>query len=472
MKGYIKRGRVDGTWYLRVELPRENAKRRRQRETFRGTRREADARLRELLRLAENGSLDTARLTFVELALGTIEPKHPCDEQCEQELHEKHRVGGWLNATKTRVGHRTWWRYRQIVKDYLAPAFGEMRVNKLRPVHIEAALASWSTSSKIKRTDKPLSARSVKHLRDTMRAICRWGVRMEVVSRDPVAAVEPPKYEAPEMRTLDAAGVAALVKAANGTDLQGPIAVLVGTGLRRGELLGLRWSDIDFVAGRLTVHRSIEVVGRDRREKPPKTQRSARTLALAAFVIEALRRRKATQLERLNAMLSNELEARRRQESSYVFDRADGSPWNPDSFSWAFADLVRRAKLPKIRLHDLRHSHATLALSAGTDLKTISAALGHSTISITANTYVHAIESMQRSHADRIDAMLGDTIANAIGGTSEPARSDSGPQRAHATTLQMKKAHKYRSGLVAPAGFEVSYGGPGRTCPLLKRPIP
>ena len=454
MKGYIKRGRVDGTWYLRVELPRENAKRRRQRETFRGTRREADARLRELLRLAENGSLDTTRLTFAELALGTIKPKHPCDEQCEQELHEKQRLGGWLNATKTRVGHRTWWRYRQIVKDYLVPAFGEMRVNKLRPVHIEAALASWSTSSKIKRTDKPLSARSVKHLRDTMRAICRWGVRMEVVSRDPVAAVEPPKCEAPEMRTLDAAGVAALLKAANGTDLQGPIAVLVGTGLRRGELLGLRWSDVDSVAGRLTVRRSIEIVGRDRREKPPKTQRSARTLALAGFVIEALRRRKATQLERLNAMLRDELEARRRQESSYVFDRADGSPWNPDSFSWAFADLVRRAKLPKIRLHDLRHSHATLALSAGTDLKTISAALGHSTISITANTYVHAIEQMQRNHADRIDAMLGDTVANAIGGTSEPARNDSGPQRAHGLRLTIKKARKYGPEILAPAGFE------------------
>jgi integrase len=175
-------------------------------------------------------------------------------------------------------------------------------------------------------------------------------------------------------------------------------------------------------------------------------------LALAAFVIEALRRRKATQLERLNAMLKDELEARRRQESSYVFDRADGSPWNPDSFSWAFADLVRRAKLPKIRLHDLRHSHATLALSAGTDLKTISAALGHSTSSITANTYVHAIESMQRSHADRIDAMLGDTIADAIGATSQPASSP-GPQRAHALPLAIRKARKYGPEKFSPSGI-------------------
>jgi hypothetical protein len=155
-----------------------------------------------------------------------------------------------------------------------------------------------------------------------------------------------------------------------------------------------------------------------------------------------------------------------RPSRAHRFDRADGSPWNPDSFSWAFANLVRRAKLPKIRLHDLRHSHATLALSAGTDLKTTSAALGHSAISITANIYVHAIESMQRGHADRIDALLGDTVANAIGGTLEPAANGSGPQRAHAQPVVMKKACKCRPDLVAPAGFEPLLGGSGESRPL------
>lgn len=111
------------------------------------------------------------------------------------------------------------------------------------------------------------------------------------------------------------------------------------------------------------------------REKSPKTVRSARTLALATFVIEALRTQKRRQLERLKVLYDNELEARQQQESGYVFDRPDGTPCNPGSFSWSFANLARRAKLPKIRLHDLRHSHASLALAAGTDLKTISAAL-------------------------------------------------------------------------------------------------
>ncbi len=470
MRGYIARGRVAGTWYLRVEKARDvNGKRRQQREAFRGTKREAEARLRDLVRLAEHGGLDAARLTFAELALGTVPAKHLCSETCAKDLHAPSREGGWVNAAKTRVGHRTWLRYRQIVMQYLVPALGNVQLDKLKPAHVEAAMAAWSSSAKIKRTNKALSPRSVKHLRDTLRAICRWGARMELLARDPTGAVEPPKVEQKEMHTLDAVSVAALLKAAEGTALQTPIAVLVGTGLRRGELLGLRWSDLNLDVGRLAVRRSVEMVDSVRREKPPKTTRSARTLSLARFVVEMLRRQKREQLERLKNLCSSELEARRRHENAYVFDRADGSPWNPDSFSWSFAELIRRSKLPKVRLHDLRHSHATLALAAGTDLKTISAALGHSTIAITANIYVHAIEAMQRAHAARIEAVLGDAVASAIGVKSVPLAATTVPQPCHALPFSIKKARKYGPDVVAPAGFELSASGPGRSLAILKR---
>ncbi|MGZ3553465.1 MAG: tyrosine-type recombinase/integrase [Vulcanimicrobiaceae bacterium] len=458
MKGHIRRGRIEGTWYLRVELPRySNGRRRQQRETLRGTKREAESRLRELLRLAEGGGPDTARLTFVELALGILKPKHSCDDACARTFHEKHRDGGWLTATKTRVSHRTWLRYRQVTHHYLVPRFGEVRVSELKAAHVESAIVEWSTSVRIKRTRQPLSARTVKHLRDTLRAICRWGVRMDLISRDVTAAVKPPRVEHQEMRTLDLAGVVALLKAAEGTQLQAPIAVLVGTGLRRGELLGLHWADLDLDLGRLTVRRSVELVDGELREKPPKTTRSARTLALAQFVVDAFQQQKTGQLERLTLLCDSELEARRRQQAGYVFDRGDGTPWNPDSFSWTFANLVRQKKLPKIRLHDLRHSHATLALAAGTDLKTISAALGHSTIAITANTYVHVIEAMQRGHADRIEAALGVAVTSAMGGVEQAALEESVPQRCHAGVSPMKNARKHRRYMVAPAGFEPAY---------------
>ena len=450
MKGYIARGRADGSWYLRVELPRPpTGKRRQKRETFMGTKRAAETRLRELLRLVENGGISSSRLTFAELALGVLKRTEAlCDQRCERNLHEDHRDGGWLNATKTRVGRRTWLRYRQIVREYLLPAFGDVRVDKLKPAHIESAMASWSSHAKIKRSKKPLSPRSVKHLRDTMRAACRWGFRMELIVRDPTAAVEPPRVEQKEMKTLDAAGVASLLSAAEDSELQAPIAVLVGTGLRRGELLGLRWSDLDLERSSLTVHRSVELVDGRLRDKPPKTVRSARTLALAPFVVKVLRRQETEQNERRTRLGLG------CNDDAYVFDRADGSEWKPDSFSWSFAALIRRAKLPKVRLHDLRHSHATLSLAAGADLKTISTALGHSTITITANTYIHAVEALQRGHADRIEAILGNAVEGAIRVETGPALTASVPQPCHACIPPTKNARDYRRNVVAPAGFE------------------
>ena len=246
------------------------------------------------------------------------------------------------------------------------------------------------------------------------------------------------------MRTLDEHGLGALLTVARGTELEIPIVILVGTGLRRGEAFGLRWSDIDLDRARLTVRRSIEIVGGVRREKPPKTARSARTVALPPFVVDALRRQKSEQgARRLLLGLG-------RDEETYVFDRADASPWNPDLFGWRFADLVRRHKLPKIRLHDLRHSYATFMLAAGVDLKSISTSLGHSTIAVTANTYAHVSDSLQQQNADRLDVALRSVVGGALTGPFET----SVPQRCHTTAKSSKKPRGYGVSLVAPTGFE------------------
>jgi len=424
MKGSIQRGPSDGVWYLRAELPRAaDGSRSRRRERFVGTKKDAERRLRDFLREIENGGIGDGRMTVREM----------CDR--------------WLATCKHRVGAKTYHRYEQLMRDYVVPALGGHRADKLRPAHVEAALSSWVAAKRLDGSKGSISARSVRHVFDTLRAACRWATRMGILPRNPIDAVSPPTWQQREMRTLDATGVAALLKAAHGTELGLPIAVLVGTGMRRGELLGLRWSDVDLDAGKLSIRRSVEMIDGERREKPPKTRRSARTLAIAPFVVEALRRQKREQNER------RLLFGLGRDENAYIFDRADCSPWRPDSFSWSFADLVRRSKGAKVRLHDLRHSHATLALAAGTDLKTISAALGHSTISVTANTYLHEVESLQQGHAARIDAMLGSAVTDALavaGGASESA----GPRRAHATPQSMKKPLQNKGLMVAPTGFE------------------
>jgi Phage integrase, N-terminal SAM-like domain len=112
-------------------------KRQQPRYTHRGTKREAEARLRELLELSENGDFRRDKITLAEVALGSLLPANAdcCDDLSSATLHESHREGGWLNATKMRVGRKTWLRYRQIVKEYLIPAFGALRVEKLRPAH-------------------------------------------------------------------------------------------------------------------------------------------------------------------------------------------------------------------------------------------------------------------------------------------------------------------------------------------------
>ena len=179
----------------------------------------------------------------------------------------------------------------------------------------------------------------------------------------------------------------------------------------------------------MTVWRSIEVAGQERREKSPKTARSVRTLSLAPFVVDALQRQLREQSKR-RLHLGLEVDS-----DGYVFDRPDCSPWDPELFGWRFADLVRRKKLPKVRLHDLRHSYATFMLSAGADLKSISTSLGHSTIAITANIYAHMTDSLQREHSDKLQRSIGGLVEQAW---SQPENS-SVPQPCHANPQERGK---------------------------------
>jgi integrase len=281
---------------------------------------------------------------------------------------------------------------------------GSRRVRDLKAHHVERALATWRSSGRNDHEEGRLSPRSVAHVFRTLRTICRWGLR----------------FRRREMRALDAKGIVNLLLAARGTELETPIAVAVGTGLRRGELLGLRWSDIDLNIGRLTVRRSIEVVREEstdadghharyvRREKPPKTATSRRTISLAPSVEAVLRRQRAEQHERrIHCGLG-------RDQDCFVFDRLDGSPWEPPTFSSEFAKLVRHAKLPHVRFHDLRHTFASTSLQAGVDLKTISASLGHSTVSVTADLYAHVHETLRVEHAARIESVMGGALASAV----------------------------------------------------------
>ncbi len=436
MRGHIRRGSGASTWYLRVELPRGSyGKRRQRRETIRGTKGEAQRRLRELLREVEAGGYaSNDRLTVATLAQR------------------------WLAAKQHRVVAKTYAFYASHVRLYIAPALGSLRLEALRPAHIEAAIGEWARGERNDREHGALSGRTVAHVFNTLRTILRWGVKMGFLVRNVVEAVDPPRFERKEMHVLDPAGVTRLLRAADGTELRAIVAVAIGTGLRRGELLALRWSDVSGDMRRLTVHRSLESVKGVTRTKPPKTARSARTIALPPFVADILRAQRRQQ-EAQGRDIDLKVD-----DGGWVFTRADGSSWEPGAFSLAFARFVKRAKLPHVRFHDLRHSFGTLALASGVDLQTVSRALGHESTAITSRIYLHAIEALQEDAAGRIDALLGNAVTSALANPLDPARLDkSVPQRCHATPLPIKNTRQIKRFLVAPTGIEPANRSPGRS---------
>lgn len=171
------------------------------------------------------------------------------------------------------------------------------------------------------------------------------------------------------------------------------------TGIRRGEALALRWADVDLDGARLTVRRSRVQVGNEALESDTKTGRS-RVLAIDAGTVDALRRQAQQQGDDQGEWLSAW------QGDGHVFAREDGAPWQPDRISKLFDQAVKASRLPRIRLHDLRHTHATLALQAGIHPKVVSERLGHAHVSMTLDTYSHAIPALQESAAALIATLV------------------------------------------------------------------
>jgi integrase len=298
--------------------------------------------------------------------------------------------------------------YRNYVEKHIIPAMGTVRLSDLHVGHIEAAKAKWSATEQRRRKEKhPLSPRTVRHIYATLNAALNRAKRQRLIAVNPCELTEAPKVERKEQKFLDLPGSEALLRAFEGSPIDAAIVTALGTGLRRGELLALQWRDVDLDGATLTVNRALEHVDGTTRFKDPKTKRSRRTISLPAFVVERLRRHRTEQKERFMADGRPDLA---KETDLLVFDRGGGEPWIPNSFGTVFRHILRGAGLPHVRVHDLRHSFASMALEAGVDLKTVSTALGHTTISTTADLYAHVTSSMLKDAADRIDAVLGSAL--------------------------------------------------------------
>lgn len=327
-----------------------------------------------------------------ELATGTYVEPSPMSVQ-------KYLESWLVSYAQIKVASKTFERYKEIVDKHLIPALGEIPLCKLQPLDIQQYYSTALASGR-KRGGR-LSAQTVLHHHRVLKHALRQAIRWRLLVHNPADAVEPPRPAEHEMQVLDETQTAVLLKAVEDTSLHIPVLLAVTTGMRRGEILALRWADVDLNAGTLSVQQSAEQTKAGGIVfKQPKTRRSRRVVALPPIVTAALKKHRATQA-RARLQVGTEY-----KDHDLVCALWNGMPRSPGALTRAFIKLMPKLNLPRVRLHDLRHGHATLLLRQNIHPKIVSERLGHSTIGLTLDTYSHVIPGMQEEAAERIDSVL------------------------------------------------------------------
>ena len=308
----------------------------------------------------------------------------------------------WLPAVKSTVRATTYRSYEQHVICHIAPHIGSVKLAKLTGSQVNHLYAKLAETGK-KDGKTGLSALTIHHVHTCLHKACKDAVRWGRLPKNPVAAAAPPSTRGAakkEMKTWSGKQLGSFLGSTKDDRLAPLWRVLAMTGVRRGEVCGLRWDDVDLEKARLSVRRALIPHEDGVIISEPKTAKGRRQIALDAVTVEAFKTQAAQQLaDRDNAEVAW-------HETGYVFTRDDGEPLHPQSVSRAFERALSAAKLPRIRLHDLRHTHASLALAAGINPKVVSERLGHATVSITLDTYSHAIPALQEEAAERIAGLV------------------------------------------------------------------
>ncbi len=317
----------------------------------------------------------------------------------------------WLeDSVKTGVAPRTFETYRHVCRKHIIPAIGSVLLTKLAPQHLQRLYRQKVDEG---HTRTALMVHAILH-----RALGQ-AVRWRIVPRNVADAVDPPRHRYQEMRPLTPEEATRFLDAAREDRLFALYVLAVATGLRQGELLGLKWSDVDFERGTLQVRRTLAWIDGSFRFLEPKTQKSRRTLALPTVAAAALKKHRAAQAS--ERLVLGEAWA----EPELVFTTKIGTPLGKSDFiRRSFKTILRRAELPDIRFHDLRHTAATLLLAAGENMRTIQEMLGHSRFGTTADIYAHVLPEQKRRAAESMDLLLASSEARS---RSEYASSQGEP---------------------------------------------
>lgn len=408
--------RSDGRWMGKVDLGWHDGKRRRK-CLYGATRAEVRDKLNDAVRDAQAGAaFSDTRQTVAQF------------------------LQRWLeDVARARVRTRTFDTYEAAVRRHIVPHLGKQPLVKLTPQRAQA----WMTTLE----EAGVSAHRRRYARVVLRIALKTAIKWRLVSQNVASLIDPPRTTAHEIRPLTPDQAKSLLSAASDGPLHGFVAVALGCGLRLGEALGLKWDDVDLDDGVLRIRRSLQRFGgnsairrpllidrtrlrraiattKDRAARQslsaqllevrkklhacktvaqlvePKSAKSRRTVALPAVTASALRAHRKRQLEdRLAAGDDWKGEG-------FVFCTPIGTAADPHNINRQFRLLLKTAGLPPTRIHDMRHTAATLLLAQGVDPRTIMEVLGHSQISVTLNTYTHVMPTLRRDAATKLDAVL------------------------------------------------------------------
>jgi len=302
----------------------------------------------------------------------------------------------WWPAHRPTIRPNTGASYDRVLGAHILPGLGRVRLQKLTPAMLTGFYGRLSTGEDSMR--EPLSSKSVRHVHVIVRRALADAVLWGYLSKNPADAAKPPRVEkTKKFKTWTAPQLRRFLDHVGGTGWEALFTLLATTGMRRSEAIGLWWADIDLDGYRLSIVRTYLNVGGTPAVSEPKTGSSARSISLDIHTVEVLRnhRRHAVEQALATGMVM----------SDFVF-ADNGMPIKPDRVTRTFTRLSKEAGLPHIRLHDLRHTWATLALRNGVHPKIVQERLGHANISTTLNTYSHVTEGMQAEAAEEIANLI------------------------------------------------------------------
>jgi len=376
----------DKRYRIVYDAPPRNGKRRQMTETLVGvTKAKAEAILADRKRTVTGGQ-------FV----------------ADQEMTLNDLFDRFMEVKSKKCAATTLQRYDGLLRTYLRPRFGKIALGKLKTVDLVSAYALWSRSK--------VAARTVLHAHDLMRNALNRAVKWSLVTRSVAASLDSddlPKAIKPESAVLNESELRRLLDEAKKPSSRSTsrgylsayaafypaVAFAAYTGARRGEVLALRWSELDLDAGTVTISRSLAQTRDGLFFKEPKSGRS-RTISISTTLVATLRSHRAAQSAEKLAL------GAAYHDEGLVFARPDGSTLTPWNFGAAFRDLVRRAGVPRIRLHDLRDTHASLLAKAGVPIEVVSKRLGHSTIAITVDRYLVVYRDRDEAAASAFDKLV------------------------------------------------------------------